>query len=385
MNIGIISVTKQGDKLAEKIKSNLSATVYSKNAIPNFDLKSITKELMENCEALIFIASTGIAVRAVAPFIKNKAVDPAVLVVDCSGNFVISLLSGHLGGANELTLKVADLIKAQPVITTATDNLGLVAPDMIAKDNNLIIEDFKKAKIIASKLVEGKPVFFIDERNLIDVTKGYTKGVRLFNERNVKLDDGNLHNASKEYVEIEKHLTRPKGYVDGEKLLAVEKEDIECEKQSLTTNIVYISNKLNLPKKLMESNIEILKLIRKDIILGIGCRKYYPSDKMRETIIEVLKRENIDIRAVKVIATVEVKKDEKAILELAEFLNCPINIFTIDEIKKVQHKYEGSDFVEKTIGVRAVSEPVVELSNCRILTGKLSLKGMTLCIGEEKV
>lgn len=333
MNIGIISVTKQGDKIAEKVISYMVATLYSKYTISNFDLMSITKELMENCDAIIFIASTGIAVRAVAPYLKNKAVDPAVLVVDCSGNFVISLLSGHLGGANELAIKVAELIKAQPIITTATDNLGLIAPDMIAKDNNLIIDDLKKAKIIAAKLVEGKQVSFLDERKLLAV---------------------------------------PKGYVDGEKLLNV-------------TNIVYVTNKLSLPKKLMDISIEGLKLIRKDIILGIGCRKNYASDKMRKTIMEALIKENIDIRAVRAIATVEVKKEERAIIELAEFINCPINIFTIEEIKKVQHKYDGSDFVEKTIGVRAVCEPVVELSNGRLLTGKLSLDGMTLCIGEERV
>lgn len=331
MNIGVISVTKQGDKIGKKLISYMAATLYSKSAISNFNLMNITKELMEKCDAIIFIASTGIAVRAVAPYLKNKAVDPAVLVVDCNGNFVISLLSGHLGGANELALKVAELIKAQPVITTATDNLGLIAPDMIAKDNNLIIDDLKKAKIIASKLVEGQTVAFIDEKKLLAV---------------------------------------PKGYVDGEKLLTV-------------PNIVYVTNKLNLPEKFMYSSIEALKLIRKDIILGIGCRKDYNSDKMRKTIMEALVKENIDIRSVKAIATVEIKKEERAIIELAEFLNCPINIFTVDEIKKVQHKYDGSDFVEKTIGVRAVCEPAVELSKGRLLTVKLSLDGMTLCIGEE--
>ncbi|GLC32478.1 cobalt-precorrin 5A hydrolase [Clostridium omnivorum] len=331
MNIGVISVTKQGDKIADKVIDFMAATLYSKSTISNFNLMNITKELMEKCDAIIFIASTGIAVRAVAPYLKNKAVDPAVLVVDCSGNFVISLLSGHLGGANELALRVADLIKAQPVITTATDNLGLTAPDMIAKDNNLIIEDLKKAKIIAAKMVEGQTVAFIDEKKLLAV---------------------------------------PKGYVDGEKLLTV-------------PNIVYVTNKLNLPEKFIDSSIEALKLIRRDIILGIGCRKDYNSDKMRKTIIEALVKENIDRRSVKAIATVEIKKEERAIIELAEFLNCPISIFTVDEIKKVQHKYEGSDFVEKTIGVRAVCEPAVELSKGRLLTGKLSLGGMTLCIGEE--
>ena len=103
---------------------------------------------------------------------------------------------------------------------------------------------------------------------------------------------------------------------------------------------------------------------------------------MKQTVIRMLKQYNIDIRAIKSIATVNVKKDELAIKALVDYFKCQLKIFTIDDIKKVQHKFCGSDFVEKTIGARAVCEPCVELSGANIIINKMKLDGMTLCIGE---
>jgi cobalt-precorrin 5A hydrolase len=328
MNIGVISVTNQGDEISERLREFFNITLFSKNAISNFNLSNTTKELMENYEAIIFISSTGIAVRAIAPYLKSKATDPAVIVIDSTGSFVISLVSGHLGGANELTLKVAECIKALPVITTATDNLGLIAPDIIARDNELVIDDLKKAKIIASKLVAGKKISFLDEK---------------------------------------KKISLPKGYVESS-------EDSE--------GLVYVTNKQCLGVAEGFNNYESLKLVRKNIAIGIGCKKDFPPSKMRESILKVLEHQNIDIRAVKIIATVEVKRYEVAILELNKFFNSELNIWSLEEIRKVEHKYVGSDFVEKTIGVRAVCEPCAELSGGALLTGKIAYDGMTICIGE---
>ncbi|MDF2504266.1 cobalamin biosynthesis protein, partial [Clostridium sp.] len=89
-----------------------------------------------------------------------------------------------------------------------------------------------------------------------------------------------------------------------------------------------------------------------------------------------------DKRAVKYVATVEIKKDEKAILELNKFLKADLKIFIREDIRKVQHKYKGSNFVEKSIGIRAVCEPCVELCKATLLTEKIRLSGMTLCIGK---
>ncbi|WP_243143392.1 cobalt-precorrin 5A hydrolase [Clostridium estertheticum] len=328
MKYAVVTFTQKGDQIAEILATSLNIDLYSKKKHSNFDFAKVSKKVMENYRGIIFISSTGIAVRSIAPYIKSKDLDPAVLVIDNSCNYVISLLSGHLGGANEFALKVSKLLDAKPIITTATDNLGIYAPDMIAKDNGFVIEDLKKAKDIAALLIEGKKIGFLDEKGIIQTPSGYSSS---------------LENIS---------------------------------------GLMYISSKDIINAKLKEYNVPTLKLIRKNIVLGIGCRKNFSIDKMNHTVIRVLKQYNIDIRAIKSIATVNVKKDELAIKALADYFKCQLKIFTTEDIKKVQHKFSGSDFVEKTIGVRAVCEPCVELSGAKIMTIKMKLDGMTLCIGE---
>lgn len=328
MKYAVITFTEQGDKIAEALASKFNVDLFSKKKHSDFNFKEVSKKVMENYAAIIFISSTGIAVRAIAPYIKSKDVDPAVLVIDNSCNYVISLLSGHLGGANQITIEISEFLNAKAIITTATDNLGVDAPDMIAKDNSFIIEDMRKAKHISALLVEGKKVGFYDEKGILETPNGY----------NSDLDD--------------------------------------------ICGLVYISSSEFLNKDFKDSTIPTLKLIRRDVVLGIGCRKDFSTDKMKHTVLKVLKENNIDHRAINSIATVEIKKDEIAIKNLAEYFKCQLKIFTIDEISIIQHKFEGSDFVEKTIGVRAVSEPCVELSGAKIISEKMKLDGMTLCIGK---
>lgn len=325
MKIAAISLNKYGDNLAEKIGKQLPLDVYSKNNIKNFNITNLTCELMNSYEAIIFLSSTGIAVRSIASFIKNKVEDPAVIVIDIFGKYVISLLGGHIGGANLLTEKIAKTIGALAIITTATDGLGVTAPDIIAKDNGLIIDNMKTAKQIAALLVDGKNVGFADESGEISLPKGYTE----------KLQD-----------------------IDG---------------------IVYVTNKCG--NVFSDKKIPVLKLLRKNVVIGIGCKKNYPSQMMIATVMEKLKLYNIDARSVKAVTTVEIKKDEKAIIALSEYLKTEFKTFSIKEIKTVQNNYKGSDFVEKSIGIRAVCQPCIELSNANVLIDKMNLSGMTLCIG----
>lgn len=330
MKLAAVSVTRQGDNIAKKLSETLKITLYSSYNNKNFKLKSVCEELMNTVDGIIFISSTGIAVRGIAPFLKGKDKDPAVVVVDCESRFAISLAGGHLGGANELALRVSEILKATPVITTATDSMGIDAPDMIAKDNKLIIDDMKIAKDIAAKLVDKAKVGFLDEENKISM---------------------------------------PRGYV-------MPSEDIK--------GIVTVSNKINVDNIPQVESLIHLKLVRKNIILGMGCRKDVDKEKVKNFVVDTLKKYNIDLRSVKTISTVEVKKHEKALIALSEFLNCPMEIHSLKEIEEIEHKYKGSDFVKKSIGVRAVCEPCVELAGGELLTDKLSFEGITLCIGKVK-
>ena len=336
--ICIISVTEKGDILARRIEKELGGDLYLKSQIKDFKLNNIMSICFEKYDSIIFISSTGIAVRAIGKYLISKATDPAVVVVDVCNKFSISLVSGHLGGANKLTLKISEVLGNTPVITTATDNMDILAPDVIAMNNDLIIDDLKIAKIIAGRLVNGESVYFKDDKKIIKCPKGYIETEEI---------QGNTlwvtHKASRNIKNEENNVVN---YLD--------------EYQDRT----------------------VLKLIRKDIILGIGCRRDTDSMKLFNFISETLREKNIDIRAIDRIASINIKSDEKAILDLAVNLNCDLTFFSASEISTVEHKYEGSEFVKKTTGVSAVSEPVIELAGGDIIFKKIKRDGITLAIGE---
>lgn len=132
-------------------------------------------EKFSDSDALIFIGATGIAVRSIAPYVASKKSDPAVLVVDECGKFVISLLSGHLGGANELALKTAEILEAIPVVTTATDLHHRFAVDVFAKKNNCNIFNMKAAKEVSAALLAGKKLdFTVSFRRTVNCRRGWS-------------------------------------------------------------------------------------------------------------------------------------------------------------------------------------------------------------------
>ncbi|MCW6088578.1 cobalt-precorrin 5A hydrolase [Clostridium sporogenes] len=414
MKISIINVTKMGNDIAYKIKEHMDADLYSKYVAKeligetrleykhphckesnlnllndkhyfkkeDFNFKKIVKKSFQDYDAIIFISSTGIAVRAIASFIQSKDKDPAVIVIDSVGRYVISLLSGHLGGANELTEKIAKTIGAEPIITTATDNLNIKAPDIIAKENNLVIEDLKKAKEIAALLVNGQKVTFIDEDGLIDFPKGYVHNIEdakgIVFVTNKLYVDKTFFNENEQFI-LENESTYKKENLTSEETVISKyaQENINPINKSVQLTIKHE----DLQKQSLNNKC-ILKLIRKNIVLGIGCRKNYDDITMKENVIKVLKEENINFKSINSIVSVEIKKDEIAIKELSKFLRCPFITYSLEEIKKVEHKFKGSEFVRKTIGVGSVCEPSIELKGGKIIKGKQKLNGMTLAIGK---
>ncbi|WP_041173394.1 cobalt-precorrin 5A hydrolase [Clostridium botulinum] len=387
MKISIINVTKIGNDIAYKIKEHIDADLYSKYAREKlerqgFNFKEIVKKSFEDYDAIIFISSTGIAVRAIAPFIQSKDKDPAVIVIDSTSKYVISLLSGHLGGANELTEKIARVLEAEPIITTATDNLKIKAPDIIAKENNLVIEDLKKAKDIAALLVNGEKVAFLDEDRLVNFPKGYTYDIG--DVKGLVIVTNKLH-VDKTFLNEDKKLISQgeskykKSKLTGEKTLV--SKHIEKEIKPISKSVQLEIKQEDFQMQGLDNKC-ILKLIRKNIVLGIGCRKNYDEITMKENVIKVLKEENIDLKSINSIVSVEIKKDENAIRELSKFLGCPFITYSIEEMKKVEHKFKGSEFVRKTIGVGSVCEPSIELKGAKIIKEKQKLNGMTLAIGK---
>ena len=160
--IAVYSFTEKGNLLGEKLSGLEDDFIIDHfyNAKTAGGIRSLIPDDFKNRDALIFISSTGIAVRMIKDYIKDKTQDPAVLVIDDMGRFVISLLSGHLGGANALTEKIAKLLGAVSVITTASDGRNIEAVDLFAQKNNYAILSMEDAKIITSLMVDGKAIGF---------------------------------------------------------------------------------------------------------------------------------------------------------------------------------------------------------------------------------
>ena len=153
----IVTFTEKGRNLAHTIISACS-DVDAELAERGSNLSDICSEAFKNREAVVFIGAMGIAVRSIAPYVVDKLSDPPVIVIDEAGKHVIPVLSGHIGGANELAVKIADSINAEPVLTTATDVSGAFSVDLFAKENDLRIVNREGIAKVSSSALEGKAV-----------------------------------------------------------------------------------------------------------------------------------------------------------------------------------------------------------------------------------
>jgi cobalt-precorrin 5A hydrolase len=162
MKIIIISFTKKGYELSERLSKSVPHDIQlifkGRDSSCDQSLTEICGDAFEKGIALVFIGAAGIAVRSIAEFVRDKLKDPPVIVIDETGSFVIPVLSGHMGGANELALEIASASGAVPVITTATDINGAFSVDLFAKENGLSIADREGIARVSSTALEGRPV-----------------------------------------------------------------------------------------------------------------------------------------------------------------------------------------------------------------------------------
>lgn len=336
MKIACISFTQQGKEIGEKlVKSSSKNNKYIVHHFINDEIHGGIKTRMDffvkEYDGLIFISATGIAVRFMNPYIINKTLDPAVVVVDDGGNFSISLLSGHIGGANRLAQWVGDIIGAIPVITTASDNRGIESIDLFAMKNNYHMEDMEAVKDITAMMVNKNKIGF------------YSELKEIIKYDNLKILDNF--------------------------------QDIDHSIQGVT--IVSSQKRIDIPYE------KHCRLIPKNINIGIGCRRGMEGKRIIEAIENILTQLNLSSKGIKAIGTIEVKKDEIGIIEACNHFNCPLKIFTLEEIKKIEDNFPKSQFVKKTIGVYSVSEPSAYLLGGKMLTGKIKIDGITISVAKE--
>lgn len=337
MSIGLGQMTNKiycfsasGYELANKLLEFMDGEIYysKKSERP---IRELVGEQWKLADNMIFIGATGIAVRYIAPHLIGKEVDPAVVVLDDVGKHVISLLSGHLGGANALAEKIAFEIGGTPVITTASDNRNFTGIDMFAQANNLEIEDLKSLIGVSSAMVDGELIGFYSE---VDMKLDYENVIYLTSLENICGD-----------------------------LKAV----------------VIVSSKKVLPELEVPTGV----LRPKSINLGIGCRRDTDSEKLYDFVKSTLAELNISAKSVKAIGSIDIKSDEEAILHLGEEYKTGVVFFSADELSAVDHLFKGSDFVRETVGVGSVSATAATLLGGAIILEKKALDGMTISITKE--
>lgn len=306
MNAAIITFTAEGRKLAEKLMENVSifrdAKTYNAHKEEGSEgLHRFVRDNFVKGGAIVFIGATGIAVRLIAPFVEDKTTDPAVMVLDEKGQYVIPILSGHIGGANELSARIASGMGSIPVITTATDINDKFAVDIYAKENGLELPEKADIVEISSKVLDGGRVSI---RNKAEEDSVY-----------ITVDDAQY------------------------------------------------------------------KLKRKPYVLGIGCKKGIRLSQLEVYINELLGSYKLDLGEIGLVATIDLKKNEKALLEWCETHKKKILTFTAAELMQQEGDFSGSDFVKKTTGADNVCERAVVAAGCRIIAKKMAKYGITVAVG----
>ncbi|MDD7511774.1 MAG: cobalt-precorrin 5A hydrolase [Peptostreptococcaceae bacterium] len=322
--LSIIAFTKRGKNLRSKLVEKLSQLDKFEVDIPleGQNQRDFVRDNFNRRDGFIFIGASGIAVRYIAPLIKSKDVDPAVVLLDEFGRYSISLLSGHLGGANELAEEIAQLIDAEPIITTATDINEKFAVDVWSKYVSCHIVDISMIKRVSAEILEG---------NKVAIYSGFPFEGEMPDELTID--------------------PRPVG----------------------------ICVSFNSRLKPFE---ETFNLVPKIITLGVGCRKNTGIKAFEKFILSKLDEEHIDINAIEKIASIDLKNYEPCILEFSKKYGIPFITATADELNEVEGIFDGSDFVKKTTGVDNVCErSAVKFSDKgKIILSKQSQGGMTMAL-----
>lgn len=351
IRIAIIAVTENGKNTAEKIALELENVdvFFQKRGI-----KDLTGELFNKYECIIFVSACGIAVRCISPFLKSKFEDPAVLVVDDNGNNVISLLSGHIGGANEITLKIADVLNANPVITTSTDTNKKGALDVIVSKIGGYVENLREsAKLVNSYLVDDKRVgIYFDSDYESEKDSLNLSGFELIDEK-TEIDEIAKLDA---LVSVTDKL---RCWVD-EIIYNIKKDNEEKE------DLIYI------------------KLVPRRIALGMGCRKNTETEKMIEEFSIFSALNNIHPAAIVNTGSLIIKKDEKCMIDLSKAICAEFNLFDVDEICTCDYMFDKSEFVKKNTGVYSVAQPSAYLLSGNVISEKYKNNGTTFAFGRMK-
>lgn len=351
--IGLLAFTGRGEVLSHRISDffpNESCIFYNRE---KSTAREFVNENFNKVDKIIFVGALGIAVRLISAHIVKKDKDPAVICVDEMGKYVISVLSGHIGGGNELASYLADCLEAEPVITTATDLSGVWACDVWAVKNNCRVANTDEIKTISGALLQGEKVglksdFYVTGAmpdGIYMVEEGRTEGEYTGNKEISKTDSCNY-------------------------------AGFDVKKQGLDKGICISHDDEKKPFA------RTLNLVPVNVVLGVGCRRNTRSEAFEAFILENLKEHNISVKAVARMASIDLKKDEACIKHFSEKYGIGCKFFSARELMEIPGEFHHSDFVEKTTGADNVCErSAAGVGAKKFILGKKSKDGMTIAMG----
>jgi len=338
--IAIWALTPQGADLACRLAGQLSGADLFVSARLESIEESVTEftnladavaKRFETYDGHLFIMSTGIVVRLIAAYMRNKMVDPAVVVMDEKGRFAISLLAGHIGGANRLTRQIAQISGAQAVITTATDVNRLPAIDVLAQENDLFIENPNAIKKVNMAIVSRQEIFIHDPFQMLAC---------------------------------------------GLAELNLKKWNPLVQEKKLPAAGIFVDDKvIDLPA-------QVLVLRPKSLALGVGCNRGTSSEEITAFFETILQTNHLSRQSVGCLATIDLKRDETGLLAFAEAFKLPLLFFGKSELNQVETIQSPSAVVEKHVGVKSVCEAAAILGARKggLIVPKASTPNVTMAV-----
>ncbi len=359
--IALVVLTRTGLQSALRLQHELAADIHiyaSQRALKTQEcaldvedrcivtrfesLKATLAELWGSYEQLVLFFALGAAIRLVAPLLENKHVDPGVVVIDDAGRFAISMISGHLGGANELATRCADILGALPVVTTASEAQNTLAIDLLVQANGWYIEEASSLTSVTAAIVNGERVAVLQEVGTV---------------------------ALNEYT------------------------------HSLPENIVYVTDMhevttkkfdalLILSDRLLEGLPDAMPTVicrPPTLVLGIGCRRGIPFAALNSWLQETLVENRIAFRSITTLATADIKADEEGLQELAQHYGWTLEVYSAADLKAVTTVPSPSESVQRLIGTPSVCEAAALLSSQgdELLVPKHKGEGMTMAVARR--
>jgi cobalt-precorrin 5A hydrolase len=349
MKLAIIAITRNGARLGARLQNmavdadlfvaEKFVTEAGASARPFAgELRELVRENWRKYQGFVFIMATGIVVRVIAPHLQAKDRDPAVVVVDEAGRFAVSLLSGHLGGANELARDVAELLGGQAVITTATDVNALPSFDLLAKEEGWGIDDLGRVKSLNALLLAGENIAVVDPSGRIAA-----------------------HFAGRGRLSFYANFV--------------------TALQSGAAGRVFVTNR-QLPPQALAGNLLVLR--PKNLVLGLGCNRGTTAEEISQVVDAQLKYLFLALGSVAAIGTAVAKRDEAGLLAFGEKHGIPLRFFASDELNAVAAPSPPSGPALAAIGANGVAEPAALLAagNGRLLLKKVKSGNVTLAVAE---